>query len=134
MTHRLGTKLKNFAEGSIELIFTAYVLVWLVNGWLYLVTKVLCTCLLFGKLSTPRAPYHFLGGVLPAYFNSEWSFAQFRVPEYRSVCAFGADPFTLVILTADGGYYKAKFDPVLGGEMTRVDFARFDSAPASVSP
>ena len=86
------------------------------------------------KAVNAKSSLSFLGGVLPAYFNSEWSFAQLRVPDYRSVCAFGADPFTLVILTADGGYYKAKFDPVLGGEMTRVDFARFDSAPASVSP
>jgi hypothetical protein len=30
-------------------------------------------------------------GVLPKYFSSEWSFAQFRVPEQRSIVAFGAE-------------------------------------------
>ena len=34
----------------------------------------------------------FLGGmkvVLPKYFSSEWSYAQLRIPEMRSLCAFG---------------------------------------------
>jgi hypothetical protein len=26
---------------------------------------------------------------LPKYFKSEWSFAQFRIPDLRSICAFG---------------------------------------------
>lgn len=67
-----------------------------------------------------------IASVLPSYFQSQWSFAQFRVPDYRTICAFGADPNTVICLCADGSYYKAKFDPVLGGEMTRVKFDRFD--------
>lgn len=27
--------------------------------------------------------------LLPKYFSSEWSFAQFRVPDVRSIVAFG---------------------------------------------
>jgi WD40 repeat protein len=45
----------------------------------------------------------FLGG----YFQSEWSFAQFRIPDYRAIVAFGADSNTLVVLCADGSYIKA---------------------------
>jgi hypothetical protein len=26
---------------------------------------------------------------LPKYFKSEWSFAQFKIPDLRSICAFG---------------------------------------------
>ena len=26
---------------------------------------------------------------LPNYFKSEWSFAQFRIPDLKSICAFG---------------------------------------------
>ena len=77
-----------------------------------------------------KSSLSFLGNVLPSYFNSEWSFAQFRVPDYRSICAFGSDPYTIIVLTADGGYYKAKFDPIMGGEMLKVDYARFDVAPS----
>ena len=68
-----------------------------------------------------------LSTVLPSYFQSQWSFAQFRVPDYRTICAFGTDPYTVVCLCADGSYYKARFDPALGGEMTRVKYDRFDT-------
>lgn len=29
--------------------------------------------------------------ILPKYFDSEWSFAQFRVPDAKTICAFTAD-------------------------------------------
>ena len=64
--------------------------------------------------------------VLPAYFKSQWSFAQLRVPDYRSICCFGKDPNSLITLCADGSYYRAKFDPVLGGEIANVKLEKFD--------
>jgi len=27
--------------------------------------------------------------ILPKYFSSEWSFAQFRIPDLRAICTFG---------------------------------------------
>ena len=68
-----------------------------------------------------------LSAVLPSYFQSQWSFAQLRVPDYRSICCFGRDMNTVVCLCADGSYYRAKFDPVMGGEMTNVKSEKFDS-------
>mmetsp|Transcript_160425 Transcript_160425/g.307926 ORF Transcript_160425/g.307926 Transcript_160425/m.307926 type:complete len:512 (-) Transcript_160425:13-1548(-) len=67
-----------------------------------------------------------LSRVLPAYFASEWSLAQFRVSDYRCTAAFGADPHTVVVVCANGSYFKARFDPVRGGEMVREEFAQFD--------
>ena len=64
--------------------------------------------------------------VLPSYFQSQWSFAQLRVPDYRSICCFGRDPNTIICLCADGSYYRAKYDPVLGGEMTNIKLEIFD--------
>ncbi len=29
--------------------------------------------------------------ILPKYFDSEWSFAQFRVPDAKTICAFTND-------------------------------------------
>lgn len=44
-------------------------------------------------------------GVLPKYFKSEWSVAQFRLPEgSQYVVAFGHQKNTVVILGMDGRY------------------------------
>lgn len=69
-----------------------------------------------------------LSSVLPSYFQSQWSFAQLRVPDYRSICCFGRDPNTIICLCADGSYYRAKYDPVLGGEMTNIKLEKFDTS------
>jgi len=55
-------------------------------------------------------------GMLPKYFSSEWSFAQFRIPDVRTVVAFGSDENCLVVVSADGMFYKASFDTEKGGE------------------
>lgn len=67
-----------------------------------------------------------LSVVLPSYFKSQWSFAQLRVPDYRSICCFGKDVNTVITLCADGSYYRAKFDPVLGGEICNLKLDKFD--------
>lgn len=42
-------------------------------------------------------------GVLPKYFNSEWSVAQFRLQEgSQYIVAFGHEKDTVVILGMDG--------------------------------
>ena len=55
---------------------------------------------------------HFLGG---EFFNSEWSFAQVRITDHRSICCFGADN-TIIVVSTDGKYYKAQIDLEKGGE------------------
>jgi hypothetical protein len=62
-------------------------------------------------------------GLLPKYFSSEWSFAQFRVPETRTICAFGAEKNTIIVVGADGSFYKATFDN--GGDCERTSLSKF---------
>ena len=45
--------------------------------------------------------------LLPKYFDSEWSYAQFRVPDGKALCAFTDDGSTLIAVTTDGSYYQA---------------------------
>lgn len=46
-----------------------------------------------------------MAGVLPKYFSSEWSFAQFRVPEEtKTIVAFGPQKNTVVIVCANGRF------------------------------
>lgn len=56
---------------------------------------------------------HFLcivvAGVLPKYFNSEWSVAQFRLREgTQYIVAFGHQKNTIVVLGMDGRYVTVK--------------------------
>ena len=52
------------------------------------------------------------------YFDSEWSFAKFRIPETntRTKVGFGAEPNSIVAISYSGNYYHASFDPIDGGE------------------
>ncbi|CAO2839743.1 unnamed protein product [Amaranthus hypochondriacus] len=68
----------------------------------------------------------FIKGVLPRYFNSEWSVAQFRLLEgIHYTVAFGHQKNTVVILGMDGSFYRCKYDPVKGGEMTQLEYNNF---------
>ncbi|KAL5712976.1 Autophagy-related protein 18a [Ranunculus cassubicifolius] len=83
------------------------------------------------ELSTGGAPLSssslsFIKGVLPKYFSSEWSVAQFRLPEgSQYIVAFGHQKNTVVILGMDGSFYRCQFDPMTGGEMTQLEFYNF---------
>ena len=49
------------------------------------------------------------------YFDSEWSFAKFRVGDSRTLCTFDKDQ-NLVVISAEGIYYRASFDKEKGGD------------------
>ena len=51
-----------------------------------------------------------------SYFDSEWSFAQLRVPDTKAKVAFNTEPNKLVVASCEGNYYLASFDPINGGE------------------
>ena len=56
---------------------------------------------------------------LPKYFSSEWSLAQFRIPDVKCICAFGPNN-TIYAVSADGVFYQAAFDYKTGGECHKV--------------
>jgi WD40 repeat protein len=82
-----------------------------------------------GAAAAFLSPFSFVKGILPKYFSSEWSFAQFRVPETHSICAFGSKRNTLLVVCADGSFYRAEFDAETGGECEKRAFARFIKDP-----
>ncbi|KAH9767632.1 Autophagy-related protein 18c [Citrus sinensis] len=75
--------------------------------------------------ANPGSSLSFMRGVLPKYFSSEWSFAQFHIPEVTHfIAAFGSQN-TVVIVSMDGSFYRCSFDPVHGGEMLQQEYVRF---------
>ena len=58
-------------------------------------------------------------GIGKKYFNSEWSFAQFKVNGTKTICTFGPDN-TIIIVSNDGKYYQASYDPNKGGECKKI--------------
>ncbi|KAF7817912.1 autophagy-related protein 18a [Senna tora] len=74
----------------------------------------------------PVSSLSFIRGVLPKYFSSEWSVAQFRLNEgSQYVVSFGHQKNTIVILGMDGSFYRCQFDPLVGGEMTQLEYYNF---------
>jgi WD40 repeat protein len=59
----------------------------------------------------------FLGG---GFFNSEWSFAQVRITDHRSICCFGSEN-SIIIVSTNGKYYKAQIDVEKGGDCKIVE-------------
>merc|ERR1712232_1092352 len=62
-----------------------------------------------------------LRSVLPSVFSSEWSFCQFHLDSpqpaqrsaqaYRTVCAFGPDKDTFIVVGYSGTIYRCSVDP-----------------------
>ncbi|KAL6053060.1 Autophagy-related protein 18a [Balamuthia mandrillaris] len=69
---------------------------------------------------TRKSSLYFMKDFIPSslgnYIGDDFSFAQVHLTIPRSICAFGQDNHTLVVIGADGAYYKYSFDPELGGE------------------
>jgi len=63
--------------------------------------------------------------ILPSYFSSEWSFAQFHLPETHCLVAFGSEANSIIAVCADGSYYKYSFDAVKGGECKNEKTGKF---------
>ncbi|KAJ4896440.1 Autophagy-related protein 18a [Raphanus sativus] len=73
--------------------------------------------------TSPSTSLSLFKGVLPKYFSSEWSVAQFRLVEgTQYIVAFGHQKNTVVILGMDGSFYGCQFDPVNGGEMSQLEY------------
>ncbi|XP_009780637.1 autophagy-related protein 18a [Nicotiana tabacum] len=77
-------------------------------------------------LAASSSPFSFIKGVLPKYFSSEWSVAQFRLPgDSEYIVTFGHEKNTLIILGLDGSFIRCKFDPASGKEMTQLEIHNF---------
>ena len=48
--------------------------------------------------------------LLPSVFSSEWSFCQFHLEDRRSICAFGRDKDTFVVVGFQGTIYTCVID------------------------
>jgi len=82
------------------------------------------------RKSNPKSSLHIFKSVLPKYFGSEWSFAQFPVPDVRCIVAFGAEKNSIIVVAADGMFYKALFDPEKpGAECVQESYASFVKKP-----
>jgi len=64
----------------------------------------------------PTSSLAWAANLLPKYFTSEWSFAQYRVPDAsQTIVAFGEEKNSIIVVSADGVFYKAHFDPEKAG-------------------
>lgn len=57
------------------------------------------------------------------YFDSEWSFAKFKVTDSRTICAFDKEE-NIIVISSDGTYYKAHLDTQNGGDCKKIQEKR----------
>ncbi len=55
-----------------------------------------------------------------SYIDTERSFAKFKIQEENSLIGFGKDN-TFFVITMEGKYYKAAYDPKRGGDCIKID-------------
>lgn len=78
--------------------------------------------------SNPTSLFSAVKGLvpIPKYFASEWSFAQFRLPEdTKCIVGFGSPANSLLVVGLNGSFYRATFDPERGGVCRQDSFNRF---------
>lgn len=61
--------------------------------------------------------------LVPKYLDSEWSCAQVRGIEGRSICAFSKDSSRIITVCADGTFIISSFEE--GGDCPRISTAKF---------
>ncbi|KAK3805540.1 MAG: WD40-repeat-containing domain protein [Benniella sp.] len=73
-----------------------------------------------------QSSFAFMKDLLPKYFSSAWSFAQFKVAaDCRCICAFVGGRDMVIVICADGSFYRFVFDPQKGGECVRESYSKF---------
>ena len=81
-------------------------------------------------IEQPKNQKSFFGSIINvlkigiSYFESEWSFAQFRIPKNEgdnAIVNFSSTENSINVLTKTGNLYKASFDPSLGGECQKIN-------------
>ena len=63
-------------------------------------------------------------GVGKRYFGSEWSFARMKINISKSIAIFKPDN-CIIIVTYEGKFYQASFDPINGGECIKIQEEKF---------
>ncbi|CAN0103425.1 unnamed protein product, partial [Phaeothamnion confervicola] len=84
-----------------------------------------------GPPQNARSGLSFIGQLLPGiprYFASEWSYAQVRGLDSHSICAFGQEESTVVVVSADGTFRTARFSEP--GECEPITYAQFIARPS----
>jgi hypothetical protein len=61
--------------------------------------------------------------MVPKYLNSEWSFAQVRGLESKSICAFDKTGTKIFVVSADGTFTVSHFDE--GPECVKISTSKF---------
>ena len=59
-----------------------------------------------------KSKFNFISGILPKYFDSEWSYGRFKIPNsdnsLHSTCAFNSEGTHLIVVSSSGNYYLAE--------------------------
>jgi len=83
----------------------------------------------------PTSTLSWASNFLP-WVGSEWSFAQYKVPDNsQTIVAFGEEKNSIIVVSADGVFYKAHFDPDKpGSQCVQQMYTKFVKDAAEEQP
>ena len=61
-----------------------------------------------------------------AYLASEWSWAQYRLPDgHKCIVALGKEPGTVLLASVTGAFHQVAFDPDRKGPCQQISYTLF---------
>ena len=73
---------------------------------------------LIDRPENKKSKLNFIKGILPRYFDSEWSYGRFKVPNddnsTHQTCAFDKSGKHLIVISSEGTYYLAQIPKAKG--------------------
>jgi len=94
------------------------------DGHMLAVTSSRGTCHIFGvhdDLENKRSSLGLFKGVLPSYFQSEWSCMRVDIPAVPSVISFSKDKSSLFVIAMDGSFHKIVIDNSVNPPVASLD-------------
>jgi len=77
------------------------------------------------NIQNPKSRLSFMSSFLPKYFNSERSFASYKINDNKTIVGFSSINNNILVLGSEGNFYRLEFDHENINSMTLIETYKF---------